>query len=80
VCRRQNTYRRVCRCRFVCHDVCHPEDHVSLNNIENIYLNPKSSHRLETRLVFGPVTLIPVIPSPKREEVNTIQCFESSGV
>jgi hypothetical protein len=48
----------------MCHVVCHPEGHVSLNIIEKLSLNTKYSPRLEPT-TFGFVTLIPVI-SPNR--------------
>jgi hypothetical protein len=49
----------------MCHIVCHPVGHVSLHIIENLFPNTESSPRFEPRIVFGFVTLISLISSPK---------------
>jgi hypothetical protein len=65
--RRRNAYRRGCRRGFrMCHIACHPEGHESLNTVQKLSLNSKSSPRLEPTTVFVFVPLVPLISSPKR--------------
>jgi hypothetical protein len=53
----------------LCHIVFHPEGDVLMNNTEKfLSLNQTSSPRLEPRTVFGFVTLVPVIVSPKNKQ------------
>jgi hypothetical protein len=65
LCQRRNAYRRGSRRGFVC-VMSYVIQRVSLNIIGKIIPNPKSLPRLEPRTVFGFVTLVPVISSPKR--------------
>lgn len=49
----------------MCHFVCNLEWHISLNIVENLFLNETTSRRLNPRSVFCFVTFVPVISSPK---------------
>jgi hypothetical protein len=49
----------------MCHVIYHPEHHVSLNIIEKLCLNPKSSPWLRLKIYFGFVTSAVVVFSPE---------------
>jgi hypothetical protein len=66
LCRRRNGYHRGSRRGFVC-VMSYVIPTVTYRWWKkNLPLNPKSSPRLEPRTVFGFVTSVPVISSPKR--------------
>jgi hypothetical protein len=55
----------LCRRRDACHVVCHPEGHYRSISQKKLSLYPKSSQRLDPRIVIGFVTLVPFISSAK---------------